>query len=134
MASGNGGDVNTIAGVGAGSLSNGDGPGSIVRTYGETSLWVGFAFFAVSAVVLMFLSYIRNVRPEARLSYYLCCIINAITALAYLTMALGQTAMRSHNNIRDFLWIRYAAWAFVSPDTVLHPTPPPPPCAALTST
>jgi len=69
-------------------------------------------------VVFTFLSYVRNVRPEARLTYYLVTIINAIAALAYLTMALGGATMKGHNSVRQFEWIRYAAWALQAPLTV----------------
>jgi len=88
----------------------------------STALWVGFAFFGVAAAVLLVLAYVRNVKPEARLTYYLATFINAVTALAYLLMASGATA-----NVlpgpgfasRPFLWLRYAAWAFCGPVSVL---------------
>ena len=129
-----------------------------------------------------FMSYVRNVKPEARLVYYLVrrralpvsrvasrrarpyvarasstlsvraapasplqvTLINFITALAYLVMALGGTDIQGHNvgsvlavynvaaggytapgitivptNARAFLWVRYAAWIFVAPLTMV---------------
>jgi len=105
----------TIVGT---SQSNGTGAGSMLTDLGQISLWIGFAFTVTATVVFGFLSYIRNVRPEARLTYYLVTIINAITALAYLTMAFGSTTMKGHNGERQFEWIRYAAWALVAPVTV----------------
>ncbi len=142
----------------------------------------GFAFFSVASGIFGFLSYVRNVAPEARLVYYLvraaptahttrpraaCAaflararlshlllrgvrpqvtLINFITALAYLVMALGGTDIQGHNvgsvlaiynparggysapntvpgavvptDARAFLWVRYAAWIFVAPLTM----------------
>lgn len=97
---------------------NGAGAGANVNEYGNIALWIGFAFTATATAVFGFLSYIRNVRPEARLTYYLVTLINAITALAYLTMALGKTTINAHTSSRQFEWIRYAAWALVAPITV----------------
>jgi bacteriorhodopsin len=78
----------------------------------------GFAFTVAATVVFTFLSYVRNVRPEARLTYYLVTIINAIAALAFLTQALNGTQLTGHNSVRSFEWIRYAAWALQAPLTV----------------
>jgi bacteriorhodopsin len=123
---------------------------SLITTIGYTSLWVGFAFTGVATAIFGFLSYVRNVKPEARLVYYLVTLINFITALAYLLMALGGTDIQGHNvgsvlavyntaaggytanaidpmgpynatptNTRAFLWVRYAAWIFVAPLTMV---------------
>lgn len=100
----------------------GSGVGASVTDMGYTALWVGFAFTFTATVVFGFLSYIRNVRPEARLTYYLVTLINAITALAFLIQALGQVTIMAHgsNNgtTRSFEWVRYAAWALVAPITI----------------
>lgn len=104
---------------------------------GSVALWVGFAFTFTATVVLGFLSYIRNVRPEARLTYYIVTLINAIAAIGYLTMATGGmmvstglpapddmeeidvTSIFTHNRVRKFEWIRYAMYAVTGPLTIL---------------
>ncbi len=95
-------------------------PTSQVSSYGTTSLWIGFAFTVFASLVFFFLSYVRNVKPEARLTYYLVTLINAITALAYLIMAFGDVTIYAHGvgTTRAFEWVRYAAWALVAPVTV----------------
>jgi bacteriorhodopsin len=97
--------------------SNGTGVGAYVSSYGFTSLWIGFAVTLFAAFVFFVLSYIRNVKPEALLTYYLVTVINAITALAYLAMAFGPVWV-AHNSVRQFEWIRYAAWVAVAPVTI----------------
>jgi len=116
---------------------------SLISIVGYTSLWVGFAFFGVATAIFGFMSYVRNVKPEARLIYYLVTLINFITALSYLVMALGGTDIQGHNvgtvlavynparggytvpntttvtNARGFMWVRYAAWIFVAPLTMV---------------
>lgn len=37
-----------------------------ITEIGETALWIAFAFMLFSAITFLFLSYVRNVRPEAR--------------------------------------------------------------------
>ena len=100
------------------STYNASGIGAMVTVYGTTSLWIGFAFTVFASLVFFFLSYIRNVKPEARLTYYLVTIINAITALAYLIMAFGVCTIYAHSSERDFEWVRYAAWVLVAPLTL----------------
>jgi len=103
---------------------------STVSFTGATALWIGFAFTGFASAVFLFLAYIRNVKPEARLMYYLVTLINAITALAYLTMALGgiwgqaeyvpnKSLQVGTNGQRGFHWLRYAAWVFVAPITTI---------------
>jgi bacteriorhodopsin len=70
---------------------------SLITSMGYTSLWIGFAFTGFAAVLFFFLSYVRNVKPEARLVYYLVTLINVITALAYLLMAMGNTDIQGRN-------------------------------------
>ena len=50
-------------------------------------LTTGFAFFGVATGIFAFMSYVRNVKPEARLVYYLvrrraarlaCCVAPAL--------------------------------------------------------
>jgi len=107
-----------MSGITGTGTQNGTGPGSQMTSYSYVALWVGFAFTVFASVVFFALSYIRNVKPEARLTYYLVTVINAITALAYLTMAFGNTVITGHNNVRQFQWIRYAAWVLVAPITM----------------
>jgi len=107
---------------------------SSVSFTGVTALWIGFAFIGSAAALFFFLSYIRNVKPEARLMYYLVTVINAITALAYLTMALGGvwgqaeyvavpathgTWQYTYGAGRGFHWLRFAAYAWVAPTTIV---------------
>jgi bacteriorhodopsin len=96
-------------------------------------------------------------------------LINFITALSYLVQALGGTDIQGHNvgsvlsvynparggytnpnptvgspaavptNARAFMWVRYAAWIFVAPLTMVilglppPPSPPPSPSAGRTT-
>jgi len=90
---------------------------SLEGSMGNIALWVGFAFFVFSSIVFLFLSYVRNVKYEARFFYYITTLINAIAALAYLIMALGNASYT--NNGRSFHWIRYAQWALVAPLTII---------------
>jgi bacteriorhodopsin len=111
-----------------------------------TAWWIAFAFTFTATVVFLALSYIRNVKPEARLIYYLVTFINGVTALAYLLLATGTGnnvnnpvgAMTSYYlrnwtissgvitqynggtwGARQFFWLRYAAWAWVAPVTLV---------------
>jgi len=112
-----------------------DNPMSVYSEPGGVALWVAFAFTFTAAVVLGFLSYIRNVRPEARLTYYIVTLINAVAAVAYLTMATGEsyvydesgevmethddTGLDTHNGIRHFEWLRFAMYSVTGPLTIL---------------
>jgi len=59
-------------------------------------------------VFFFFLSYIRNVRPEARLTYYLVTAICIITAVAYLIMALsGVYARPAATFVQPWYWFKY---------------------------
>jgi len=133
--------MSAAPGINFGTGSTGPNGSSLITSMGYTSLWVGFAFTMFASVVFFFLSYIRNVKPEARLVYYLVTLINVITALAYLLMAMGNTDIQGRNvaNVsaqyagayngyvvnttptltRAFLWVRYAAWVIVAPITVV---------------
>jgi len=107
------------------------GPSSM----GFTALWVAFAFTGFSAAVLLVLSYIRNVKPEARLMYYLCTLMCVITAFCYLMQAMGGVQQQTRawiyngvatmgitngaNQARGFQWLRYVAWAFSAPITIV---------------
>jgi bacteriorhodopsin len=88
---------------------------SYISNTGYIALWVAFAFMLFSAVTFLFLSYVRNIKQEARMVYYVTTIVNAIAALAYLTMALGGTEYSNPLFYRGFLWIRYVDWAFTVP-------------------
>lgn len=52
-------------------------------------------------------------------TYYTTTIINAVAALAYLTMALGNTEYENPNGYRGFLWIRYVDWVITVPLLVI---------------
>jgi len=106
------------------------GMNSTVSFNGVIALWIGFAFTGVAGLLFLVLSYLRNVKPEARLTYYLVTLINGITALAYLIMALGGSwgwaeyvpnpGMQVLNHTgRGFHWLRYASWVIVTPLTVV---------------
>jgi len=122
------------------STYNGQGVFSTQSTTGQTAQWIAFALTLFGMVVFFTLSYIRNVRPEARLTYYIIALINGITALSYLIQALGAigpvntntawpgnaaalntatSAQFTHNLFRTFMWLRYAAWAAVAPLTIV---------------
>jgi len=119
---------------------NGQGAFSTQSNVGSIAQWVAFAILTVSATFFFTLSYIRNVRPEARLTYYLVTLLCSITALSYLIQALGAlgntntntawpgnaaalntatSAQFTHNLFRTFMWLRYAAWAASIPLTVV---------------
>jgi len=127
-------------------------------------MWVAFAFTGFSAAVLITLSYIRNVKAEARLvralppppshtylhsfhlavsifyvalsqMYYLCALLCTITAFCYLMQAMGGVQQQTrawiyngvatlaitnlNNQARGFQWLRYVAWAFSAPITIV---------------
>ena len=59
--------------------------------------------------------------------YYTLALLNAITMLAYLIMAMGGVSQTTHASSlntgsdfapRTFQWIRYAAWALCAPITI----------------
>jgi len=122
------------------SVYNGVGPFASQTMTGSIAQWVAFALTFGAAVVFFTLSYIRNVRPEARLTYYLVTSICAITALTYLIAALGghyvpttaswatgnsvalgmaaTSQQLTYNLIRSFSWLRYASYAIVAPITI----------------
>lgn len=96
-------------------MSNGTGAGSVVTYEGTTALWIGFAVLFVAGIVFWVMSYIRNVKAEARFTYYLITLSALIGALGYLIMALGDVTMNAHNGNyaapgRQFEWVRYATW------------------------
>jgi len=122
---------------------NGSGPFASQTNVGSIAQWIAFAFCLGATVFFLALSYVRNVRPEARLTYYLVTLICAITASAYLVAALGGLyvpgqvayAMTSTNSvllamagtsqqltynlIRSFSWLRWASYAAVAPLTIV---------------
>ena len=117
-----------------GAQYNGFGPYSAQTYVGSTAQWVAFALLSASATFFFTLSYIRNVRPEARLTYYLVTLLSTIAALAYLIEALGSNGLTNNtsayptnnaalntassaqftrNLIRTFQWLRYASYIVV---------------------
>jgi len=130
-------------------MYNGTGSSSSQSFTGNIAQWVAFAILLAGGVFFFFLSYIRNVRPEARLTYYLVTLICWISALAYLIMALGNpfvrtpaqgaisypnmataidgsgnsfsamTTMYTYNLIRTFSVWRIASYAIVAPITMV---------------
>jgi len=122
---------------------NGVGQFASQTNVGSIAQWIAFAVTFTASVFFFALSYLRNVRPEARLTYYLVTIICAITASTYLIAALGGhyvpttaayapsatnsvvIAMAStsqqltYNLTRSFSWLRYASWAAVAPITIV---------------
>jgi len=98
---------------------------------GGAALWVGFGFSLFATVVFIGVSALND-KPKNALFNYLAIMIVAITALAYLIEALGNTEMNtgrfdptfvslpdpSSNLVlqnRYLLWLRYAQWAGNTP-------------------
>ena len=54
----------------------------------------GFAFTGTAAAVFFVLSYVRNVKAEARMMYYAVTLINAITAIAVSFWCLPRAPPR----------------------------------------
>ena len=65
----------------------------------------------------MLRGYLRGIRHEGRLFYFLCAALNGISALVYLVMALGDTKLLC-GDPWEVQWLRYAAWALEAPITV----------------
>jgi len=84
---------------------------SYTDALGGASLWTGFGFQFFATVVFLGIS-LLNDKPKATLFNYLATTIVAISALAYLIMALGNTEMDTR---RPLLWVRYAQWATNTP-------------------
>jgi len=127
--------VNAILGV-----NTGMGPqylgvnNAALTSWGYTALWVAFAFIGFTGAALLVLSYTRNVKPEARLMYYLATVMCIITSLCYLIQAMGGVSQQTRawiyneavtanpaagaNYARTFQWLRYVAWAFSAPITI----------------
>jgi len=78
---------------------------------GTASLWVGFGFSIFATVVFMGISAMSD-KPKQAIFHNLATVIVAITALAYLIEALGNTEMFT---VRPLLWIRYAQWVTNGP-------------------
>jgi len=132
-----------MAGTGNGgsfSVNTGMGPNyfgannTYLSSMGYIALWVAFAFIGATGVGLLVLSYIRNVKAEARLMYYLVTVMCVITALCYLIQAMGGVTQQTRawiyngavtinpaagaNYARGFQWLRYVGWAFSAPITI----------------
>jgi bacteriorhodopsin len=128
---GNGASFSVNTGMGPNYFGNNN---QALSTMGYTALWVAFAFIAFSAAALIVLSYIRNVKAEARLMYYLVALMCAITSLCYLIQAMGGAQQQTRawiyngaltanpapagNYARGFQWLRYVGWAFSAPITI----------------
>jgi len=82
---------------------------------GGAALWTAFGFSLFATVVFMGISMLND-KPKNTLINSLATVIVAITALAYLIEALGQTEMFT---VRPLLWIRYAQWATNTPLLIL---------------
>ena len=82
----------------------------------------GFAFTLTAAAVFFVLSYVRNVKAEARMMYYAVTLINVITAIAYLIMAMGGVWQQGRGfsaTVPNYVqWLRYASYGFVIPLTI----------------
>jgi len=123
----------------SGSLYNANNAAAVQTNIGTIAQWVSFAFITAAASFFFALSYVRNVRPEARLTYYLVTLLCSITAFSYLIQAQGAITQNAnaapwptgasslntassqqftHNLQRTFMWLRYAAWAASVPLTV----------------
>jgi hypothetical protein len=50
---------------------------STVGNDATIALWVGHAIFAVVSTILGFLAYVRNVKKEAQLAYFLVCVLTS---------------------------------------------------------
>jgi len=62
---------------------------STVGNDGTIALWVGHAIFAVVSTVLGFLAYIRNVKKEAQLAYFLVCVLMSAAPCYRVAVAAG---------------------------------------------
>jgi len=82
---------------------------------GGAALWTGFGFQFFATVVFLGIT-VLNDKPKNALFNYLATSIVAISALAYLVEALGNTEM---DTVRPLLWIRYAQWATNTPMIIL---------------
>jgi len=78
---------------------------------GGASLWTGFGVSFFASVVLLGIS-LLNDKPKNAVFTYLTTVFAAVTALAYLIMALGNTEMFT---VRPLLWVRYVQWAVQMP-------------------
>jgi bacteriorhodopsin len=76
-------------------------------------LWVGFSAMMLSSLVFIWLTYANRDRKKD-VFYHITTTVVMIAALAYLVMALGNSAISTSSG-RDFLWVRYADWAFTTP-------------------
>lgn len=85
----------------------------------EIAAWVAFAFLFAATVVITALSYLRNLRAEGRLTYRLLAVLNGVTALAYLVLALGSGVGTAGSTGNAYSWVLYAAWALAGPLTVV---------------
>jgi bacteriorhodopsin len=82
---------------------------------GGAALWTGFGFQFFATVVFLGIT-LLNDKPKNAAFNYLATTIVAISALAYLVEALGNTEM---DTVRPLLWIRYAQWATNTPLIVI---------------
>lgn len=88
----------------------------------DTANWIVFTVTAAGTLAMGLLSYIRNVKPEARLLYRLATLLLAVTALAHLVMVLGGPGVSAVGHAGETLpvqWVRYAEWAVTAPLTIV---------------
>lgn len=88
----------------------------------DTANWIVFTVTAAGTLVMGLFSYIRNVKPEARLLYRLATLLLAVTALAHLVMVLGGPGVSIDGHAGEALpvqWVRYAEWAVTAPLTIV---------------
>lgn len=88
----------------------------------DTANWIVFTITAAGTLVMGTLSYIRNVKPEARLLYRLATLLVAVTALAHLVMVLGGPGVSIEGHAGEALpvqWVRYAEWVVTAPLTIV---------------
>jgi bacteriorhodopsin len=78
------------------------------------ALWTGFGFMLFSTIVFMGMT-LLNTNTKRAPFFYLTTSITTIAAAAYLVMALGGSAITIGTEGREFLWVRYADWAFTTP-------------------
>ena len=83
-------------------------------TAGTINLWIGFGFF-VSGATLFLLSAVMTSSSKVRTFSVTNCVINAVAATAYYTMARHEGYTTRASTGREILYVRYIDWAITTP-------------------
>ena len=82
-------------------------------TAGTINLWIGFGFFVTGSTVFLFSAIIAK-SSKVRSFSITNCIINAVAATAYYTMARHQGYTLAPSG-RWIIYVRYIDWAITTP-------------------